>query len=119
MALDRNMEMLHAAAKIALALGVDAACPAELLVELEKDGRQDWTTPELLLLALAQLAEEKSTQRRRTIAELSEKELAEALAAYATDEPAAQIAARFGITVNALADAAHKAGVRRPRRSRQ
>ncbi|GAA4186584.1 hypothetical protein GCM10022252_18810 [Streptosporangium oxazolinicum] len=55
----RDHELLHAAKRIAAALGFAPDEVMRRVVELARDGRVDWSSGELLLFALAQLAAER------------------------------------------------------------
>jgi hypothetical protein len=55
----RDHELLHAARRIATALGFTADDVMRRVVELGRGDRADWSSSDLLLLALSQLAAER------------------------------------------------------------
>ncbi|MEU4234792.1 hypothetical protein AB0F17_61855 [Nonomuraea sp. NPDC026600] len=64
MSLPKDHELLHAAGAIAAALGIPQNQPADLAAKLEQEGRSDWSASDLLLAALAQLAEQRQAEHR-------------------------------------------------------
>jgi hypothetical protein len=63
----KQNDLLHAAHRVADALGIDRDAVVDLAVELEKDDRAGWSSGDLLLLALGKLVEECAAAEAETL----------------------------------------------------
>ncbi|GAA5076613.1 putative DNA-binding transcriptional regulator AlpA [Thermocatellispora tengchongensis] len=59
----RELEIVNAVRRVAVALGYDDAEAARVAQDLEQDGREDWSSAELLLLALGELTKRDPDRR--------------------------------------------------------